>query len=62
MKGRSVFFDEKLTRADEDLMDYAREKRVIPQPFISQPQVFERRVIGFGANTITSEVDVDELL
>ena len=62
LNGRPVFLDERLTRADEDLMDYAQEKGAKFQTFNSQPQVLVQTVNGFRAHTITSKVDVDELL
>ena len=43
-------------------MDYAREKGAKTQTFNSQPQVLVQTVNGFRAHTITSKVDVDELL
>ena len=62
LNGRPVFLDERLTRADKDLMDYARDKGAKTQTFNSQPQVLVQTVNGFRAHTITSKVDVDELL
>ena len=62
LNGRPVFLDERLTRADTDFMVYAREKGAKTQTFNSHPQVFVQTVNGFRAHTITSKVDVDELL
>ena len=62
LNGRPVFFDGRLTRADEDLLDHALEERAKSQTFNRQPQVLVQTVNGFRAHTITSKVDVDELL
>ena len=62
LNGRPVVLDETLTRADKDLMDYARENGAKTQTFNSQPQILVQTVNGFRAHTFTSKIDVDELL
>ena len=54
MNERQVFLDERLTRADKELLDYAREKGAKFQTFNSQPQVLVQTVNGFRAHAVTS--------